>query len=42
LEWKVLKPEIYAVIMDFFASNLPILTDEQPSGDTGDERFSTL
>lgn len=34
IEWKVLKPEIYAVIMDFFASGLPVLTDEQPSGDT--------
>ncbi|KAK7112707.1 NFU1 iron-sulfur cluster scaffold homolog, mitochondrial-like [Littorina saxatilis] len=33
-EWKVLKPEIYAVIMDFFASGLPVLTEEQPSGDT--------
>ena len=36
IEWKVLKPEIYAVIMDFFASGLPVLTEEQPSGDTGD------
>ena len=35
IEWKVVKPEIYAVIMDFFASGLPVLTEEQPSGDTG-------
>ncbi|KAK3089460.1 hypothetical protein FSP39_003793 [Pinctada imbricata] len=34
IEWKVLNPDIYATVMDFFASNLPILTDEQPSADT--------
>ncbi|KAK3802474.1 hypothetical protein RRG08_033113 [Elysia crispata] len=34
LEWAVMKPEIFAVIMDFFACGLPILTDEKPSGDT--------
>ncbi|OAD56422.1 hypothetical protein WN48_03426, partial [Eufriesea mexicana] len=34
VEWKLLKPEIFAVIMDFFASGLPILTDEQPATDT--------
>lgn len=34
LSWALLKPDIFAVIMDFFASNLPILTDEQPSEDT--------
>ncbi|XP_049876521.1 NFU1 iron-sulfur cluster scaffold homolog, mitochondrial-like [Pectinophora gossypiella] len=33
-EWKLLKPEIYATIMDFFASGLPIVTDAKPSGDT--------
>ncbi|XP_055340037.1 NFU1 iron-sulfur cluster scaffold homolog, mitochondrial-like isoform X2 [Paramacrobiotus metropolitanus] len=31
VDWKVLKAEIYAVIMDFFASNLPILHEEEPS-----------
>lgn len=35
LDWQVMKPDIYGTIMDFFASNLPILTDEQPSADTG-------
>ena len=35
MEWKLLNPDVYAAIMDFFASNLPILTDEQPSADTG-------
>ncbi|XP_043579995.1 NFU1 iron-sulfur cluster scaffold homolog, mitochondrial-like [Bombus pyrosoma] len=34
VEWKLLKPEIFAVIMDFFATGLPILTDEQPATDT--------
>jgi len=32
--WPLLKPDIFAVIMDFFASNMPILTDEQPPEDT--------
>ena len=35
MEWSVLKPEIFASIMDFFASNVPILTEEQPPSDTG-------
>ncbi|ESP03789.1 hypothetical protein LOTGIDRAFT_211912 [Lottia gigantea] len=34
VEWSVMNPEIYATIMDFFASGLPVLTDEQPSNDT--------
>ncbi|KAG6448879.1 hypothetical protein O3G_MSEX005751 [Manduca sexta] len=34
VEWKLLKPEIFATIMDFFASGLPIVTDAKPSGDT--------
>ncbi|KAM7429726.1 nifu-like protein [Porites harrisoni] len=34
VEWSVLKPEIFASIMDFFASNVPILTEEQPPSDT--------
>lgn len=33
-EWRVLKPEIYATIMDSFQAGLPILTDDQPSPDT--------
>ncbi|XP_005101029.1 NFU1 iron-sulfur cluster scaffold homolog, mitochondrial [Aplysia californica] len=33
-DWALLKPEIFAVIMDFFASGLPVLTDEKPAGDT--------
>ncbi|XP_075211079.1 NFU1 iron-sulfur cluster scaffold homolog, mitochondrial-like [Lycorma delicatula] len=34
VEWRLLKPEIFATIMDFFASGLPILTDAKPSSDT--------
>lgn len=34
VDWKLMKPEIYATIMDFFASGLPILTDARPSSDT--------
>lgn len=32
--WTLLKPDIFATIMDFFSSNLPILTDENPPDDT--------
>ncbi|XP_043264145.1 NFU1 iron-sulfur cluster scaffold homolog, mitochondrial-like [Colletes gigas] len=34
VEWKLLKPEIFAVIMDFFASGLPVLNENQPAADT--------
>lgn len=34
VDWKLLKPEIFATIMDFFASGLPVVTDAKPSGDT--------
>jgi len=34
VEWKVLKPEIFATIMDFFASNLPVLSEAKPNPDT--------
>lgn len=33
-EWSLLKPEIFAVIMDFFASGLPIVTESKPNADT--------
>lgn len=34
-QWRVLKPEIYEVIMDFFTvGNMPVLTDDTPSSDT--------
>ena len=34
ISWVLLKPDIYAIIMDFFSSNLPILSDEQPADDS--------
>ncbi len=35
IDWKELKPEIYATIMDFFHSGLPIVNeDAKPSSDT--------
>lgn len=35
MDWQVLKPQVYAAIMDFFSTGLPVLTDDQPSADTG-------
>ena len=34
--WNLVKPEIFAVIMDFFAAGLPVLTEELPAGDDHD------
>ncbi|GJQ72084.1 hypothetical protein Trydic_g3181 [Trypoxylus dichotomus] len=34
VEWRLLKPEIFATIMDFFASGLPILNEGVPNTDT--------
>ncbi|CAL1684844.1 unnamed protein product [Lasius platythorax] len=35
VEWKLLKPEIFATVMDFFASGLPIVDEtSQPATDT--------
>ncbi|TKS78989.1 NFU1 iron-sulfur cluster scaffold -like protein, mitochondrial HIRA-interacting protein 5 [Collichthys lucidus] len=35
MEWKVIKPDVFAAIMDFFTSGLPIVNeDSQPSADT--------
>jgi Fe-S cluster biogenesis protein NfuA len=34
-EWRIMKPEIFATIMDFFASGLPVVSaDVQTTGDT--------
>lgn len=33
-EWGIIKPEVFAVIMDFFASGLPILNEAKPNTDT--------
>lgn len=34
VDWKILKPEIFATVMDFFASGLPIVNDVVPNSDT--------
>ncbi|KAB0793097.1 hypothetical protein PPYR_12717 [Photinus pyralis] len=34
VEWKLIKPEIFATIMDFFASGLPVLQEGVPNSDT--------
>lgn len=34
VEWKIIKPEIFATVMDFFASNLPVLSEAKPNSDT--------
>lgn len=34
VDWKVIKPEIFAAIMDFFASGLPVLNNAIPNSDT--------
>ncbi|XP_015276582.1 PREDICTED: NFU1 iron-sulfur cluster scaffold homolog, mitochondrial isoform X1 [Gekko japonicus] len=33
-DWNIIKPDIYATIMDFYASGLPIITEEAPRTDT--------
>ena len=35
VDWQVVKPQVYATIMDFFSTGLPVVTDEQPASDTG-------
>ncbi|XP_029459889.1 NFU1 iron-sulfur cluster scaffold homolog, mitochondrial isoform X1 [Rhinatrema bivittatum] len=35
VDWNLLKPDIYATIMDFFTSGLPVVTEEAPRTDTG-------
>ncbi|KAJ7305284.1 hypothetical protein JRQ81_011201 [Phrynocephalus forsythii] len=34
VDWNLIKPDIYATIMDFYASGLPVITDEAPRSDT--------
>lgn len=40
-DWGLLKPEIFAVIMDFFASGLPIVNERKPNADTGNDCVKT-
>ncbi|XP_058050604.1 NFU1 iron-sulfur cluster scaffold homolog, mitochondrial isoform X1 [Ahaetulla prasina] len=34
VDWNLIKPDIYATIMDFYASGLPLVTEESPRTDT--------
>jgi NFU1 iron-sulfur cluster scaffold homolog, mitochondrial len=34
IHWQTLKPEIYAVIMDFFTTNLPVIDDDATPPDS--------
>jgi len=35
MEWKVIKPDVFAAIMDFFASGLPVVSEDgKPNADT--------
>jgi hypothetical protein len=34
-DWATIKPHVYATLMDFFSSGLPVVTEELPSNDTG-------
>lgn len=36
MEWKVIKPDVFAAIMDFFTSGVPVVNEgSKPSADTG-------
>lgn len=35
-DWTIMKPEIFAVIMDFFASGLPVITQAAIDPDAGE------
>jgi Fe-S cluster biogenesis protein NfuA len=39
VEWKVMKPEIYATIMDFFSTGLPVINEDAQPTNTDTEIF---
>lgn len=41
-EWSLIKPEIFAVVMDFFASGLPVVTEKKPNADTGMQHIKNI
>lgn len=41
IEWKVLKPQIYAAIVDFFATGLPVVSPERASSKTTEDLVDT-
>jgi hypothetical protein len=45
VEWQIVKSEIFATLMDFFASGLPVITEYEPSSDaqiTEDDVYETV
>ncbi|KAL7981264.1 hypothetical protein Chor_002160 [Crotalus horridus] len=42
VDWNLIKPDIYATIMDFYASGLPIVTEEAPRTDTAEVTHQVL
>ena len=42
IDWKLLKPEIFATIMDFFASGLPIVREIEEDSQKGMNCFSKM
>jgi len=40
VDWKLMKPEIYATIMDFYASGMPLVTEpKEKSGEAAGLTF---
>lgn len=35
IDWKIIKPEIFATVMDFFSSGLPIVSESEFSSENG-------
>ena len=42
IDWQLLKPEIFAIIMDFFTSGQPVITGEPPPADTGTDGQNSI
>lgn len=43
VEWKVIKPDVFAAIMDFFTTGLPVVNEDSiPSPDTGRPPYAQL
>ena len=42
VEWKELKAEVFATVMDFFATGIPVISEEKAPSDTGTKRTCIL
>ncbi len=36
VEWREVKAEVFATVMDFFATGLPVVSEDKPPTDTGE------